>query len=478
MSCGRALCYSLAVALCAICFSGRTLASLLHDGNCGVAVPVVPGAPDERYKTQFNHGQLARVTDVEDALLELAGEEEQRDASDMYRALSKECGAGSPEAARSRGCRYFGVTPDRWNLTASATSIAMFRSPRGECKQARNSVNLQNVNIGAGIACQRIAGTVQIVAIKHAYISRGSLEAYRELPSLSILGVSWSSDEDFSDLALPESVRAVDLDYESTGRGARLLSLVGASKSVRSVTIRGWDNSKGVPSIDLSKLCGLDLEYFRGDVLNVGHIPDCWSSMTNLQNFYCTSCMMTSPPTAFAGFRSLKSFVAFGQSEFSPCVMKELSKDPDRCRVTWETKNLFETGSEGPRFSCPEFSYAFPFAEFVRLGWSSIEKLWLDGNFITGTIPENLPEVWPSLQSLDLYDNMMEGAIPESLARLDLVKFQLQGNNFSGTLPPSLAAKLTLETHAWNVAANPELQGCLETHAVAGTKITKCREDL
>jgi len=475
MKCRRALCSFLAVALCT--FSGKASAASLDDDSCGVEVEVAPGAPDERYKTHFNYGSRVRVTDVEDVLLELSGADEESDASRMYRALSKECGAGSPQATNS-SCRYFGVTPDRWNLTASATSIAMFESPRADCKKALKDANLGNVHIGAGVACQRIAGTVQIVAIKHAFISRSSLQFFRELPHLSAVRVSWSSEEDFSGLAFPNTVRAVDFNYLSAGQSAKLLSLIGASKSIRGVTVRGWDRSDGVADIDLSTLCGLDLEYFRGDSVNVGHIPDCWSTMTSLQNFYCTSCMMTSPPKALAGLRSLKSFVAFGQSEFSPCLLKKLSKNMSRCRVTWETKNLFLSESESPMFSCAEFSYAFPFAEFVRLGWSSLEKLWLDGNFLTGAIPENLPDVWPSLQSLDLYDNMMEGTIPESLARLDLVKLQLQGNNFSGILPPSLATKLTLETHAWNVAANPELQGCLATHGVAGTKITKCHEDL
>ncbi|CAK0806649.1 unnamed protein product [Prorocentrum cordatum] len=105
--------------------------------------------------------------------------------------------------------------------------------------------------------------------------------------------------------------------------------------------------------------------------------------MTNLQNFYCTSCMMTSPPKALAGLRSLKSFVAFGQSEFSPCLLKKLSKNMSRCRVTWETKNLFRTDSESPMFSCPEFSYAFPFADSCvwvgpasrSYGWTATSSL-------------------------------------------------------------------------------------------------------
>merc|ERR1712113_653560 len=96
----------------------------------------------------------------------------------------------------------------------------------------------------------------------------------------------------------------------------------------------------------------------------------------------------------------------------------------------------------GPSFLCKRESFAFPFREFLSLDWSNIEKVWLDGNFLTGEIPDEIDKAWPSLQSLDLYENSMHGEIPESLAGLDLVKLQLNGNDFSGTLPTALAKKL------------------------------------
>lgn len=116
---------------------------------------------------------------------------------------------------------------------------------------------------------------------------------------------------------------------------------------------------------------------------------------------------------------------------------------------------------EGPSFMCSDAAFAFPFREIVDLGWSNIEKVWLDGNFLTGEIPEDLARAWPRLQSLDLYDNNLEGTIPESLAELDLVKLQLQGNNFTGELPAGLTAMLASKGMVLGLAGNSGLHGCL-----------------
>jgi len=136
---------------------------------------------------------------------------------------------------------------------------------------------------------------------------------------------------------------------------------------------------------------------------------------------------------------------------------------------------------EGVSFLCEESSYSFPFKDFVDLGWTNVEKVWLDGNFLTGEIPEYIARAWPSLQSLDLYDNRLEGQIPESLGQLDLVKLQLQANNFSGVLPDSVANLLRTRSIVLGLSANPELKGCIPVGGGIGvghTRITDCGDAL
>ena len=62
-------------------------------------------------------------------------------------------------------------------------------------------------------------------------------------------------------------------------------------------------------------------------------------------------------------------------------------------------------------------------------------QVWLDGNFLTGTIPADIATRWPELQSLDLYDNDLTGAIPAGLGELAWHKLQLHSNNLTGEVP-------------------------------------------
>merc|ERR1712187_139114 len=105
---------------------------------------------------------------------------------------------------------------------------------------------------------------------------------------------------------------------------------------------------------------------------------------------------MSKPPVALKGLQSLRSFVAFRQSEMIPCALEELASDIDKCKPSWETfcgskegglrdsTADWEDFQEGPSFLCPDHSYGFPFSEIVDLGWTHVQKVWLDGNFLTG----------------------------------------------------------------------------------------------
>mmetsp|Transcript_173197 Transcript_173197/g.549878 ORF Transcript_173197/g.549878 Transcript_173197/m.549878 type:complete len:179 (+) Transcript_173197:984-1520(+) len=175
----------------------------------------------------------------------------------------------------------------------------------------------------------------------------------------------------------------------------------------------------------------------------------------------------------------------------TPCVAKSIARSLEACKPSWETKCLLKdsrrqdsTGDpsdfqEGPSYMCPEVAYGFKFEEFLKLGWTNVEKVWLDGNFLKGGIPENIADLWPKLKSLDLYDNDMEGPIPASLARLDFVKLQLNGNNFSGTIPTGVVNMLHKNHMVLGLASNPHLEGCAPRghDEVADTRLHACHEE-
>jgi len=175
-----------------------------------------------------------------------------------------------------------------------------------------------------------------------------------------------------------------------------------------------------------------------------------------------------------------------------PCALQRLSRGG--CKASWETRHLFKDGGratstgtwedfqEGPSFLCPQHSFGFAFEEFVKLGWSNIEEVWLDGNFLTGKIPDDIALRWPRLKSLDLYDNDLEGPLPESLGTLPFVKLQLHANNFEGRVPQNVW-RLTQRPHLLlGLQENINLTGCASVghwqHGVPGTAIGPCKAEL
>eukprot|EP00927_Polykrikos_kofoidii_P014051 TRINITY_DN16123_c0_g1_i2.p1 TRINITY_DN16123_c0_g1~~TRINITY_DN16123_c0_g1_i2.p1 ORF type:complete len:501 (-),score=51.47 TRINITY_DN16123_c0_g1_i2:83-1366(-) len=407
-----------------------------------------------------------------------------------------------PGREDSPECRFFGVHDQDWNLSNPAM-LAM-HAARGRLCIEDESIWRKggwppSSPCGRSALCKKVDGKFRLTWVRIS-LTRREIELVSELPHLFALSIEVGSarDLDLSDLSLPASLRVVDMSidhhggFDSVRKMAELLRVHGL---VRSLKVQGNQDLKHWEKIDLAEFCGLDLLHFAAYVLNVGHIPPCWNRMRNLQSFYCTNCMMVSAPTALRGLKSLRSFVAFRQSEMTPCVMKDVIEATEGiCRASWETVHDLKGGrrestgknndfQEGPSYLCAESSYAFPFKDIVDLGWSNIRKVWLDGNFLTGSIPEYMAESWPFLQSLDLYDNHMDGRLPESLDTLDFIKLQLQGNNFSGTIPKRIVRKAIEGTLILGVASNPSLGGCfpaglsVDGHGLGRTKIVECSND-
>ncbi|CAE8587819.1 unnamed protein product, partial [Polarella glacialis] len=445
-------------------------------GNCGLDIPRVKNAED------FRHYLGGEDTDLEDKLW--SGDFSKAE----YKALKRRCAKGDGPS-----CTTFGIELEQWNLTvfnAVSFGIGQVGYP---CKE---DASVWPPPCGENVLCKRIDGELRIVGLS-AKLTRKDLQALARLPHLFALELDLgvSPEEDFSDLFLPDSLRLVSIRISKDPEmWKKATSLLRAQGKIRSVHVDGVQDILRWLQVDLSELCGLDLLRFSGYVFEVvgSTFPACWSKMVNLQSVYCSNCMMTQPPTALKGLQSMKSFVAFRQSEMTPCAMKENAKSPEQCKPSWETRFGFKgavresTGAwgdfqEGPSFKCRDASYSFHFEEFLQLGWTNVRKVWLDGNFLTGGIPDNISEIWPALQSLDLYDNAMSGPLPQSLFSLELVKLQLQGNNFSGQLPPGVVGLLNRDSIYFGVADNPALGGCLpkefirgERGFVAGTRIEAC----
>eukprot|EP00929_Paragymnodinium_shiwhaense_P107961 TRINITY_DN742_c2_g1_i1.p1 TRINITY_DN742_c2_g1~~TRINITY_DN742_c2_g1_i1.p1 ORF type:complete len:497 (+),score=103.95 TRINITY_DN742_c2_g1_i1:132-1622(+) len=454
------------------------LALLVGGDNCGVVIPRVPGAPDNRFQV-LSKGN-ADVTDLDDQLFSVPSLKE-------YKRLQQRCAEGE-----GPDCFTYGIEPHEWNLWHYALlehEGAAWRKKRPSEEDLRI---LPKAVCGRDVVCKDIDGAIRIVGTQ-GHLTRRSLLAWSQLPHLYGLSIDDISDEDFSDLKLPSSLRMVSVHIqEPVTRFAALAALLRAQGKVVSVHVYGQQDRKNWLPLDLSLLCGLDLVRFTSYVVHIvgGAIPACWSQMRSLKHFYCTNCMMTAPPTALQGMTNLKTFVAFRQSEMIPCALNDLAEYVRKCKPSWETRHGFKEGGlrassgqwqdfqEGPSFSCPEHSYAFQFSDIVNLGWTGIRKVWLDGNFLTGTIPEDLADKWPELQSLDLYSNAMDGRVPDGLSRLQMVKLQLQENNFSGNFPVALFDHFQKRRHiTLGISDNAQLSGCFTSRGgwgLGGTKITSC----
>lgn len=470
-------------ALLAIAPGIATVEAYPYVGNCGVEIPHPADAGREGY-----HSIGGGTEDPEDSFWSL-------DPGDMdtYKRLRVACA----EPLDRNRCRTFGLS--QWNLSAYWVA-ALEGDSFGKAFSAEDKQLLDQLKgIEGGTtdrcnlrspACKQIGGQARVVSLM-GLLSRHNTQLMARLPHLfSLFVTSVPEHEHFEELELPSSLRLLTLRSVNVEEDvSKLAPLLQRHAQLQSLAIHGPFQSKRWQRLDLSQFCGLDLRRFAAFGVNVSEIPACWSEMKNLEAFWCPNCMMTSPPVALKGSQSLKSFVAFRQSEMIPCVYKELRDSIGPCKPSWETltkikhrgryvsNGRHEDFAQGPSYMCEREAYALPFDDFVSLGWTNIEKVWLDGNFMTGEIPKDIAKVWPSLQSLDLYENEMSGEIPESMADLDLVKLQLNGNDFSGRLPAGIAMKLHNHLHL-GVAGNPRLQGCIpHTMGMAQTQLRTCAND-
>jgi len=178
-------------------------------------------------------------------------------------------------------------------------------------------------------------------------------------------------------------------------------------------------------------------------------LPSCFANLQKLLHLDVRGCWLNQPlPQSLRTWSQLRTFIAFGQREHFcpakgclPSVDNGLGDDPDV--VFW----------------CPVGGWTVAFESVAFPEWTSIQKFWVDQNFLTGTIPSWLPTQWRQLRTLDLYSNRLSGSIPKELAALpQIFQLQLHDNRLTGSVPSTDVFSPSLRF--LHVAMNAELRGC------------------
>eukprot|EP00054_Salpingoeca_dolichothecata_P011630 m.64566 g.64566 ORF g.64566 m.64566 type:complete len:402 (+) comp19556_c0_seq1:556-1761(+) len=208
--------------------------------------------------------------------------------------------------------------------------------------------------------------------------------------------------------------------------------------------IRAHEDGQGLPEFDhLMHMCSiphlrvLDLDHVAGKAV----LPDSFGQLSELM--------------VLSTFESGDFF----------CPPKDIP-NRDRCRL--HCRVLVDNGTPGKAFRCPAAGLGGPIPDsFKKL--RRMEKFWVDANFLTGPVPDWLPDYWPNLRSLDLFDNDFVGEFPQSYARLQKLEHaQLQCNDLHGVVPRSFFELPRLRRVS--IGQNPQLGGCVEHKDVAGTR--------
>ncbi|GAY52362.1 hypothetical protein CUMW_141190 [Citrus unshiu] len=101
---------------------------------------------------------------------------------------------------------------------------------------------------------------------------------------------------------------------------------------------------------------------------------------------------------------------------------------------------------------------------------SSLVELWLDGNSLTGPIPDF--SGCPDLRIIHLEDNQLTGPLPSSLMNLpNLRELYVQNNMLSGTVPSSLLSKNVVLNYAGNINLHEGGRGAKHLNIIIGSSV-------
>jgi hypothetical protein len=156
-----------------------------------------------------------------------------------------------------------------------------------------------------------------------------------------------------------------------------------------------------------------------------GSLPSCLGELQELTDLYLSGNHFHALPPEVGHLPKLRVLVAF-QNGASSCP-----READECHLLYKVK-YDHALAPGENYKCRSSSLSGPIPEEYR-HLHQLEKFWVDGNFLNGTIPDWMGSAWPKLRSLDLFDNELTGTIPASLGQLkQLELLQLQENRYVG----------------------------------------------
>jgi hypothetical protein len=202
-------------------------------------------------------------------------------------------------------------------------------------------------------------------------------------------------------------------------------------------------------------------------------LPACMARNTELLRVDMRGGRLRGPlPRELSAWTKLVDFVAFEQA--SRWCVPDDAGDRVGCKVNFHAKGApdGQADVDQPLWHCPSSGWVVQFDDVANpwWGWRSVERFWVDVNFLHGSIPPELPDRWPKIRTLDLYSNELTGEVPASLCRLTQLKtLQLQDNNLDGEFPfdaffrecPGAPAGHHSDVKDLVLSINPNLTGCV-----------------
>lgn len=183
--------------------------------------------------------------------------------------------------------------------------------------------------------------------------------------------------------------------------------------------------------LDYNEFDSIPSDFFHGlssaEVLALDHNPlnetTGWSlpielaKSVQLKNLSLTACNLVGPLPDFLGSLPSLSVLKLSYNRLSGKIPASFTQS--LMQILW-LNDQEKGGMSGPID--------------VIASMTSLTQLWLHGNQLSGTIPENIGAL-TSLKDLNLNRNKLVGLVPQSLTTMELEKLDLNNNLFMGPIP-------------------------------------------
>jgi len=175
----------------------------------------------------------------------------------------------------------------------------------------------------------------------------------------------------------------------------------------------------------MDRLRVLNLEYNGGIT---GTLPPALWKMTSLQQLILQWCNLNGTIPTWIGELENLTYLGLGNNQLEGQVPTEIEKLTQLELLGLDNNNLDGTLDQ--------------FAPLINL-----KSLYLDHNYISGTLTDSIMASWPNLQELDLSDGLLVGPLPANFftASDDLRVVDLHANQVQGAFPPITEPNTKLE---------------------------------